>query len=151
MSLFVIFVYNLVTMKHCLHLLLSVVMATAGYDHAAAQQKMAPTVVSLKQRNPDWVVYTISSHQGFIMGDNKYVLHIGNRSFDRYDQVEEEDTSGKLIFQLPTDAFNMLTNGDAVYLTYGDPGDQNQLPELAKDATFPCWSLGTLNKKSLIR
>lgn len=122
----------------CLSLLLN---AASGM----AQEKAKITKATIEKKGSATVSIVVTSSQDFLMGNNRYVLHIGNAQFDRYLQGQDEDNR-KLVFLVPVDAYNQLSQGASMYLVYGDV-DEQQIETLCKDSNFPCWSLGTFSKK----
>ncbi len=114
-----------------------------------AQEKQKATIHSLKQ-NGNTVALTVTSPNEFYMGGNKHILHIGNKDFDLYDQVND-DGSGSLKFFIPVSDFKALKDGERIYLSYGEMDVENvqEAEAICKQSYSACWSLGKLNKKQL--
>ncbi|MES2702552.1 MAG: hypothetical protein V4649_07935 [Bacteroidota bacterium] len=115
---------------------------------ASAQDKVRAAITSVKQKNAATVAFTVTSSGDFIMGNNKYVLHIGENTFDLYEQYSNEGT-GALTFLIPAADFKALHNGTTMYLTYGDAEGEQTMEALSKDGHYPCWNLGKFNSDLL--
>ena len=63
----------------------SVILFSCFSGNAFAQQKTSPKIASVKKKD-NTVEFTITSARKFIMGNNRYVLHIGDKGIMRYRQ-----------------------------------------------------------------
>ncbi len=137
-------------MKNISKLFLGVAILLSVSGNVFAQQKIAKSIASVKE-DGDFIYFSLTSPKPFIFGNNRYILHIGSTDFFRNKQSINRDRTGSMTFLIPVADFNMLKDGAAIYLTYGQPStDNNDLEELSK-ADVPCWSLGKFSKTLLTK
>lgn len=74
-------------------------------------------IVSITE-NADNIEILIQSDQHFIIGNNRYVLYIGEKYFLRNIHPDGDET--KLIFFIPLNDYQLLHAGDEVVLSYGN-------------------------------
>ena len=134
---------KIATLLFCILLVMSV-------SHKAFATEKPKTRISYVKQKGDLVRFSLTSSKPFIFGSNKYYLHIGDKEFTRAEQ-SKSNGKGRLTFLIPSTDFKALKDGNAIYLTYGDPGvaDEAGFEELCKAGSPKCWSLGTFNKSML--
>jgi hypothetical protein len=108
------------------------------------------TEISKAKTIPGKVEFTLTSEKPFIFGSNRYILYIGNKAFYLNKQWKEEG-KGKMVFYIPTQDFNSLPEGVAVYLTYGTifRSEDEQIREEISKVNNRCWPLGKFSKTIL--
>jgi hypothetical protein len=115
-----------------------------------AQQKPVVEIISVK-RVGNTVEFGLISATPFYMGNNAYVLYIGNKRFHISEQSTSEDQKGHLKFFIPLHTFNKLKEGQAIYLSYGfvSENEAMDMEQGSKDDMNRQWSLGKFSKKLL--
>jgi hypothetical protein len=116
--------------------------------NVTAQEKAKTEITSVKQ-NVQTVEFTVESTKPFYMGGNIHILHIGNKDF-KYSKQAKEDGKGILTFLIPVADWTALTDGDAVWMTYGNlfktaPDQQTDIKALCEKSPDKCWYLGKFN------
>jgi len=137
-------------MKYINTLFLGIALVLSFCGGVFAQEKIAKSVASVKEHG-DFVDFNLTSPRPFIFGNNQYILHIGKSDFYRNKQTINRDRTGSMTFFIPADAFSLLKEGAAIYLTYGQPSDDNDDLEELSRADVPCWSLGKFSKGMLTK
>jgi len=113
-----------------------------------AQEKAQTKISSVIQKG-ETIRYSLSSSQPFIVGNNRYILHIGDRGFSQYEQSKSKGT-GLITFLIPVTDFNDLPDGKSVFLTYGSVSEDADLESLANKSTR-CWFIGKFEKDILTK
>lgn len=102
----------------------------------------------------DELQLTFHSSKPIIVGDNMYILHIGNNSFT-YSREKNNEQEGWLTFFIPLQEFNALHDGDLIWITYGNnlknETPVNLISEYAKYYPSLCNIIGDLNKSELLK
>lgn len=117
-------------------------------DKALAQSDAAITKII---QNGARIELTVAASQAFYVGGNVYVLHIGKKDFSLSKQ-NNRDGKGSITFYIPTEEFNVLTEGDYVWMSYGNKFKKAPDPSV-DPATFckknpkKCWALGKFSKQ----
>jgi len=114
-------------------------------------QKTASASLAAVIEKGNTVEFTLTSSRPFVFGNNRYVLHIGDKVFFRNRQSYDETTLvGSLTFMVDKNDFNALQNGKGIYLTYGYAEETEQaLEEFTKNKFPGSWSLGKFSKDIL--
>lgn len=88
----------------------------------------------------------------FYVGNNFYVLHIGNRSFSHSIQTISEGR-GRMIFEIPDQVADSLEPGRKIWLSYGriDNITEEQLAVFSRERPQYCHILGTFSKTMITR
>jgi len=117
--------------------------------NAIAQHK-AITHISVMESADEFIKVTITSSKPFVFANNTYILHVGNKEFTRKKQSIDHGT-GRMTFFIPKEDFNMLPEGDDIYLTYGSISvdDRGDLEAKNNADNVPLWSLGKFSKTLL--
>jgi hypothetical protein len=138
-------------MKKITALFFSVVLLFSLPGSAKPQVRPNTAISSVKQ-NGNIVDFTLTSAKPFIFGSNRYILTIGDKTFYLNKQWAAQG-KGTLVFFIPADDFNKLTEGSAIYLTYGDmPGNSSaQEKEAMAKENGRCWPLGNFSKALLTK
>jgi len=113
-----------------------------------AQEKARTEITSVKQKG-EIVRYMLTSSKPFIVGNNTYILHVGDRSFFQYEQSENKG-AGSITFLISVNDFNQLEDGNSVYLTYGMVSANADMESLSKRSTR-CWAIGKFSKDILTK
>lgn len=122
---------------------------SAFYTHAQAiPQATIGTVLKKAQT----IELTIQSTEAFYVGNNIFLLHIGNSMFHKYKQTDEEG-KGKLTYLIPASDYAKLIDGEKLYLTYGvlfapNKSDQD-LQNVCRDNPNAAKYLGDFSTKML--
>jgi hypothetical protein len=106
-------------------------------------------LVSIKN-NAETVEFCFSSQKGFIVGSERYVLHIGNSYFAR--SRHPEGNENLICFVFDSDGFSALKDGEEMVLVYGlyksnIIASQNSSGERKFEGRH--WKTGVLNKDLL--
>ena len=129
---------------------LAVVVSLASQS---VQAQTAPTIsVSKMESNEEMVEVSLSSTEEFIVGGNRYVLHIGGSHF-KYSKHPKSDIK-TITFLIPAADFAALPDGEDMVLVYGlYPLNTQQDGESSQQNGFdgPNWAVGKLNKSLLKR
>jgi hypothetical protein len=137
-------------MKKIIVLFLSVLFLLPFTGRVLAQEKPKTKITTVKHKGEN-MLFTLTSSKPFIFGSNKYYLHVGDKSFTRNEQ-SKSNGRGRMTFIIPTNEFNTLKDGEAIYLTYGRPSnDDMSLEEMSKDNNTRCWSLGKFSRSLLTK
>jgi hypothetical protein len=116
-----------------------------------AAQVKAMVQISTVKENGKKVYFTVTSSKQFIVGDNIYVLHIGNKVFWLSEQSQNNE-QGTLTFFIPADDFKDLEAGSGIYLTYGNKSmEEDEMKEMSKLDYSRCWSLGQFSSALLTK
>ena len=137
-------------MKRIAFLIIAVV--TIGLSPGAVSaQRTAPAHMGKVTEAGNTIEFTLTSAKPFIFGNNRYVLHIGDKVFFRNRQSYDESTlEGTLTFMIDKSDFNALESGKGIYLTYGYADENEQALEEFTKNNFPaCWALGKFSKDML--
>jgi hypothetical protein len=113
-------------------------------------QADSPITLSKIEQNGDVVELSLSSDKNFIIGANRYVLHIGGTHF-KYSKHPKGDVK-TITFLIPIDQFEILEDGKPMVLVYGlYHSNTKQDGEGSQQNGFegPNWSAGNLNKSLL--
>jgi hypothetical protein len=109
----------------------------------------AQTSITSIKTNGDKTEVTVSSSKKFYVGGNIHVLHIGQKEFSVNRQMNTE-SSGVIIFYIPTAEFDALPLGENVFMTYGNKYRKNTDPkdieEMCRKNPNVCWYLGKFKK-----
>lgn len=102
-------------------------------------------------QNGERIELTVSDSKDFYVGGNIHILHIGKKDFSLNKQINKEG-KGAITFYIPLEEFNALTEGDYIWMSYGNKFKKK--PDPATDpATFckknpkTCWALGKFSKQ----
>lgn len=132
-----------------LSVLLTFVMFGVTFN-SFAQRAQHVSLTEMHRQN-DRIAVTLTSPEGFYVGGNVHVLYIGDKQFDIYDQGNDEQGEGKLIYYIPEQDFKKLKSGDRMYLSYGTVTFKSEEEFDGFVAADPerHWKLGTLDKSML--
>jgi hypothetical protein len=132
---------------HKLNILFLTILSLLFTDKAFAQSDAFITKVV---QNGQRMELTIIGSGPFRVGGNIHILHIGKKDFSLSKQKNAEG-KGIITFYIPIEEFNALTEGEYVWMSYGNKF--NKAPDPAIDpATFckenprTCWALGKFSK-----
>lgn len=99
------------------------------------------------------LIFTVQSPEAFYVGGNVHVLHIGSLGFSLSEQSDKEGKDGKLDFIIPKDAIHSFTEGDKIYLTYGEVFDgqtsDEEIDRICKSQPNTCLFLGSYSNTLL--
>ncbi len=117
-----------------------------------AQDKGKIEVLSAKQKG-ETVEFSILSTTPFYVGGNMHILHICNKEF-KLSKLINKDEQHIMTFFIPASEFNSLTDGENIWLTYGEPVNRTKekkkvLEVMSKDASRTCWEVGKFKKSVL--
>ncbi len=137
-------------MKHIIVLLIAM-LSLISTQEVKGQEKQKARISSISHKEKETVVITVSSKRDFYVGNNVYMLYIGNSRYELSEQVNDGDGTGIIHFFLPVQDFEKAENGTPMYLSYGEleVPDGMTVEALCRENFCPCWSLGKLNKKML--
>ncbi len=96
------------------------------------------------------VEVSLTSNTDFIVGGNRYILHIGGSHF-KYSKHPKTNLK-TITFLIPKADFAVLQDGQPMVIAYGlYPGNIQQDGEVSQQNGFegPHWSVGKLNKSLL--
>lgn len=127
-------------MKKVLILILCMVLTCAGNIHVIAQVKAKTEIATVKQKG-EVVRFTVASSKPFIYGSNRYILYIGDKEFSRYEQTKKNG-KGFLTFLIPVSDYKSLSEGAAMYLSYGHFNTDEQDMEAVAAKSHKCWAFG---------
>ena len=133
-------------------LFLSLLLIGFSSPDAFAQQQSTTKIASVTEKD-NTVEFTLTSEKKFIFGNNRYVLHIGDKTFMRNRQSYDYDNKiGTLTFLIANEDFKSLQDGKGIYLTYGYADETEQALDELSQHDFPtCWKLGKFSKDILTR
>jgi hypothetical protein len=98
------------------------------------------------------IEFTIESSEAFYVGGNVFLLQIGQTIFHKYNQTDV-DGKGKLTYLIPMVDFAKLSDGEAMYITYGElfaPNASTQeMQTICIDNPNTAKYLGVFNSKLL--
>ncbi len=128
-------------------LLLCIVSTLLIHPQCASASDKQNTQVRVEHHNSAITYITVSSDKEFYVGGNKFILYVGGKTFDLYEQINE-DGKGTLKFIIPIEIYRTLANGSELYMSYGmaDDNEISMLAQLAKQPNEPYWHLGKLKK-----
>jgi hypothetical protein len=114
-----------------------------------AAKTRAQTSVSSVKLVGTTVELTVTSDKAFYVGDNIHILYVGNTAFKHNRQSKKS-----LTFLIPENEFNVLADGETLWMTYGHKFNAKQVPEetikkMAKENPNAVWYLGTFSKELL--
>lgn len=138
------------TKKLLYFLLLAVVTSLTAQSTQA--QSTATIELSKIESNDEMVEVSLSSTEDFIVGGNRYILHIGGAHY-KYSKHPKGDVK-TITFLIPAADFAALPDGEELVLVYGlYPLNTQQDGESSQQNGFdgPNWSAGKLNKSLLNR
>lgn len=135
-------------MKKLFVLFLTITLTLFGSDILLAQSKAKIEITSITQKD-ETVTISFNSSKPFIFGNNRYILHIGDKEFSRYDQAKKNG-KGSISFFVSASDFDNLADGIKMYLSYGRVNETQDMESLAQQSPR-CWALGMLNKNLLSR
>ncbi len=100
-------------------------------------------------KNGERVELTVSNSKEFYVGGDIYILHVGKKDFSLNKQ-NNRDGKGAITFYIPVAEFNALTEGDYVWMSYGNKFKKAPDPTI-DPTTFckknkKCWALGKFSK-----
>lgn len=129
-------------------LLLSALALVFLFAVPARAQLNAKMEIATVHQKDNVVQFTITSDKPFRMGGNAYVLHIGEEIFFHYRQYKTK-SKGRIVFYIPSADFDRLTEGNAIYLTYGQMSatEDDELKELYDH--HKAWSFGSFSSSLL--
>lgn len=115
---------------------------------ALAQQDASITKII---QNGQRMELTVSSSIPFYVGGNIHILHIGKKDFALSKQ-SNKDGKGVITFYIPVEEFNALTEGEYIWMSYGNKFDKAPDPLLdpakfCKENPKTCWALGKFSKQ----
>lgn len=101
-------------------------------------------------KNGQRMELTIVGSKPFRIGGNIHILHIGTKEFSLNKQNTIEG-KGIITFYIPVEEYNALTEGEYVWMSYGNKFKKAPDPTV-DPATFckentNCWALGKFSKK----
>ena len=114
-------------------------------DIAFAQSAAITKIIT----NGERVELTVSDSKDFYVGGNIYILHIGKKDFSLSKQ-NNRNGKGAITFYIPVAEFNSLTEGDYIWMSYGNKFKKAPDPTV-DPAKFckknkKCWALGKFAK-----
>lgn len=125
----------------------------SGVQKAEAQIP-ASTVIGSVLTQANEVEFAINANEPFYVGSNVFVLHIGAKAYDRFRQTDI-DGKGTLVFLIPKNEFQTMSNGLDIYLSYGDfwaeDADENEILDACKASPDKARYLGKLSAEMLLK
>lgn len=120
---------------------LSFVFSDIAFGQSAAITKII--------QNGERFELTVSDSKNFYVGGNIYILHVGKKDFSLSKQ-NNRDGKGAITFYIPVAEFNSLTEGDYIWMSYGNKFKKAPDPTV-DPAKFckknkKCWALGKFSK-----
>ena len=117
------------------------------YSDTALGQSAAITKII---QNGERVELTVSDSKEFYVGGNVYILHVGKKDFSLSKQ-NNRDGKGAITFYIPVGEFNALTEGDYIWMSYGNkvkkaPDPTVDPAKFCKKNSKKCWALGKFSK-----
>jgi hypothetical protein len=130
-------------MKHtttCLKILLLCLYTLSG------RAQSSPGIELRTERQGTQTAFILDFASPFYVGNNVYVLHIGDQSFEQSTQIIEAGKA-KMVFQLPDQVFSSLEPGRKIWLSYGRITNipESQLADLSERMPQYCRILGTFD------
>lgn len=115
-------------------------------DTAFAQSASITKII----QNGERMELTISDSKPFYVGGNIHILHIGKKDFSLSKQ-NNKDGKGAITFYIPVQEFNALTEGDYIWMSYGNKFKKTPDPTIdpasfCKKNPETCWALGKFSK-----
>jgi 3',5'-cyclic AMP phosphodiesterase CpdA len=96
------------------------------------------------------VAFTVTSSRPFIVGNNLYILHIGDQSFSHSLQSTTKDRTGTMTFYIPISDYERLAENSDIYLSYGQSTISGKGTTAADcEQSGLCWVLGTFTRTLL--
>lgn len=128
-------------------LLFIVCMNFIFFDTAFSQSAAITKIIQNGQR----IELTVSASKPFYVGGNIHILHIGKKDFSLSKQ-NNSDGKGIIIFYIPVEEFNTLTEGDYIWMSYGNkfkkiPDPTSDPAKFCKKNSKKCWALGKFSKQ----
>lgn len=116
-------------------------------DIAFAQSASITKIIQNGQR----MELTVSDSKPFYVGGNVHILHIGKKDFSLNKQINK-DGKGAITFYIPVEEFNALTEGDYIWMSYGNkfkkkPDPTTDPAKFCKKNPKTCWALGKFSKQ----
>lgn len=101
-------------------------------------------------QNGERMELTVSDSKPFYVGGNIHILHIGKKDFSLSKQ-NNKDGKGAITFYIPVTEFNTLTEGDYIWMSYGNkfkkaPDPTTDPTKFCKKNPKTCWALGKFSK-----
>lgn len=117
-------------------------------DNTFGQSDAKITKVS---QNGQRIELTVSASKPFYVGGNIHILHIGKKEFSLSKQINKEG-KGSIIFYIPLEEFNSLSEGDYVWMSYGNkfkkaPDPTIDPAKFCKKNSKTCWAMGKFSKQ----
>ncbi len=115
---------------------------------AVGQPNKEPKINYKKKKGK--VEVNVSSEVAFYCGDNIHILHIGDKEYSLSQQVIDEN-GGQIIFFLDEGETVEITEGEEVWMSYGDmlkPGAvaKTNIQEFCELNSTNCWYFGKYYK-----
>lgn len=102
------------------------------------------------KKNKENIEICISSKKGFIIGSERYVLHIGDSYFTK--SIHPDGNENLIVFKIDFDSFSAIKNNNEMVLVYGlfDSNIKNK-KTIGENRTFSGkhWKIGVLDKDLL--
>lgn len=129
-----------------LSLLLIACISFIFSDTASAQSAAITKII----QNGERMELTVSDSKEFYVGGNIYILHVGKKDFSLSKQ-NNRDGKGAITFYIPVAEFNALTEGDYIWMSYGNKFKKTPDPSVdpakfCKKNPKKCWALGKFSK-----
>ena len=129
-----------------LSLLLIACISFISSDIAFAQSAAITKIT----QNGERIELTVSDSKDFYVGGNIYILHVGKKDFSLSKQ-NNRDGKGAITFYIPVAEFNALTEGDYIWMSYGNkfkkaPDPTVDPAKFCKKNPKKCWALGKFAK-----
>lgn len=128
--------------------LLFIVFICFIFSNTAFAQSASITKIT---KNGERMELTISDSKPFYVGGNTHILHIGKKDFSLNKQINK-DGKGTIIFYIPVEEFNALSEGDYIWMSYGNkfkkmPDPTVDPASFCKKNPKKCWALGKFSKQ----
>ena len=119
---------------------------------SAIAQAMPNAQVASAIKKAQTIELTIDAPEPFYVGGNVFLLQIGQTIFHKYNQTDV-DGKGKLTYLIPMVDFAKLSDGEAMFITYGElfaPNASTQeMQTICIDNPNTAKYLGVFNSKLL--
>ena len=136
-------------MKKCIYLFLLALLIPFGSKLSAQSAQSVHINTYQLDENRSTVILSITTTESFIVGANRYVLHIGGKYFER--SQHPEGRLNEIQFYIPLSDYEQLINQATIYLVYGFYHDNTKLDKEGSSEIAVMgkhWNLGLFTSQS---
>jgi len=102
--------------KYAYLILLALSLALSPFSHAQSSESVHLNSYTY-DASKEMVILSITTTESFIIGANRYILHIGGKYFER--SLHPEGRLNEIVFFIPLSDYEQLLNQADIFLVYG--------------------------------